>query len=414
MTPHSPQAKPHTDKRLERVYTMSNTSTESMSFIVNRSAFNSALTMLAPSVYNGRYGPEILHNVEISADSRLGITLATTDLERFTVVTIPVDACTVVENGSFTVNYKELSSLIKSVQDEEVYFTRQDSTLLIEAASVHVSLLGMSADDYPAIPQVHDDKKRITPQSVTLPVETLRKMVTLTAYAAADDDSRPVLCSINIRLKAGKLTMAAADAFRLAICTEKTESPTSWDFDLLIPAKSLIALCKALPKAKKGYDPGNVILTCISTDFATFTHGDYTLYTRLIDGTFPNYERIVPYDARCIAEVDIPALKNALDTVKTVAKESSNITHFTVNGHIDVSASYEEKKLQVAVPATTTNNEGETTEVLFNYQYMLDFLTAHPKGTLQLELQGATKPGKVLFPDVPGFVGVIMPMHINR
>ena len=152
-------------------------------------------------------------------------------------------------------------------------------------------LSGIDADEYPVAP-TENVKNRIEAQTITLPVETLRKMVTLVQFAAADDDSRPVLTGISVQLKNDTLRMAAADAFRLAVISEKIEDLGSWDVDLLIPAKSLIAACKQLPKAKKGFDPGSVTLTCVSKDFATFTAHNFTLHTRLIDGTFPSYMRL--------------------------------------------------------------------------------------------------------------------------
>jgi DNA polymerase-3 subunit beta len=138
------------------------------------------------------------------------------------------------------------------------------------------------------------------------------------------------------------------------------------------------------------------------------------MHSRLIDGRFPNYEQIIPQHMDCIAECEVPNLKRALDGIKVVAVESSSITRFTVNGHIDVKAENENASLERAVPAQTTNDEGQVSQIIFNYTLMLAFLAAHPQGKLQLELMGPTKPGKVLFPDTPGFVGVIMPMHINR
>ena len=132
-----------------------------------------------------------------------------------------------------------------------------------------------------------------------------------------------------------------------------------------------------------------------------------------------------------IAEVSIEALKNAINTVKPIAHDIQQYTRFHVNGHIDVSATRDgmEKPMIVHVPAETSNLEGETLDILLNYVYMLDFLTCHPAGMMQLELQKptkhvltwngtqpeeektSTKPAKILYPDTPGFVGVIMPMR---
>lgn len=411
---------------------MTNSSTESMSFIVNRKAMYEALNTLTPAISTRSTLP-ILANVLIEANEH-GITLRGTNLEIGNQ--LEITDCTVVSHGSLTVNHKELLALVKSIQDEEVYFSehstsQSDVVLLIEATGVHITLDTMDSSEYPLIPALTPKEMQTLP-SVTLPIETLRKMVTLTQYAAADDDSRPVFTGISVHLRNDALTFAAADAFRLAVITEKIEEAGSWALDVLIPAQTLISVCKQLPKATRKYDPGNVTLTISQNrSQATFTRDGYTLVTRLIDGTFPRYEQIIPQQSDCIAEVDVPALKRALDTVKSVAKDSSNITRFTVNGHIDVSAQHEERKLQVAVPAQTSNTEGETLEILLNYQYVLDFLAAHPQGTMQLEIQKptkhvltwnatqpkdetSTKPAKVLYPDTPGFVGVIMPMHINR
>lgn len=393
--------------------------TTSMSFIVNRSAMSNALNTLTPSISTRATLP-ILSNVLIVANEQ-GITVSTTNLEIGTRIQINNDACTVVETGSLTVKFSELLALVKSIKDEEVYFSemstsQSETVLLIEATGVHVSKSSMDSSEYPLIPVLSQQEMQGLP-FVTLPVETLRNMIKLVTHAAADDYSRPVLTGVNVHLENDRLTFAAADAFRLAVITEKIDGAGTWLQDVLIPATTLEAVSKQLPKAKKNVDLGNITITVNeSRSQTTFTREGYTLVTRNIDGTYPRYQVIIPHseDAKCMAECEVTDLKNAVELVKPAAKDSSNITRFMVNGHIDVKATSEETELQAEVPAQTTNSEGETTEIILNNKYVSDLLSVHPQGTVVWELQGPTKPAKFTYPDIPGFVEVIMPMHLNR
>lgn len=379
-----------------------------MNFIISQKALLDALNAIASAISRRSTLP-ILHNVLIKA-STLGVKLCATNLEMFATVRIPLPETTIGDYGSVTVDHKELLALVKPLKNQMLYCSCQDNSLVIENDSLTVSLPGIDADEFPNEPTTNEKTKLAVQQTVTLPVETLRNAVNLVSYAAAPDDSRPVLTSIRVSLNKDTLELAAADAFRLACIKETVKDAGSWDFALLIPAVSLREAVKKFPKTE------NVTLSASSSDFATLTCGSLTMHIRLVDGTYPNLERVIPQEGTVIAEVEVSALKSALQTVEPIVKDSSNITRLHINGAIDVLASRDgmTSPMVVHVPAETTNRAGEETEIAFNWKYVMDILTAHPSGTVQFELTGPTKPGKVLYPDIPGFVGVIMPMHVNR
>ena len=382
--------------------------TTTMNFIVSQKALVAALTAIAPAVTNRSTLP-ILGNVLIKA-STLGVKLSATNLEMFAIARIPLNETTIGDYGSYTVNFKELLALVKPLKNQMLYCSCQDNSLVIENDTLSVSLPGIDAGEFPCEPTPQEKTKFAIPQTITLPVETLRNAVNLVGYAAADDSSRPILTSIRVGLVNDTLELAAADAFRLARIQETVEGTGSWAFALLIPAVSLREAIKKCPKT------GSVTLSASSSDFATITCGSLTVHTRLIDGSYPNFERIIPQEGTVIAEVEVSALKSALQTVEPIVKDSSNITRLHINGAIDVLAQRDgmTSPMVVHVPAETTNRAGEETEILFNWKYLMDILTAHPSGSVQFELTSATAPGKVLYPDIPGFTGVIMPMHINN
>ena len=382
--------------------------TTTMYFTVNQKALVTALAALTPAPAN-RNTLEILKSVLITA-THDGVTLATNDLEMHTRVSIPSNETTIGEAGVCVVNYKELKDLVKPLKDETVWFTCQGIHLFVETDTLAVSLSTLPVEQFPCEPTPNEQTKLAVPQTITLPLAKLREMTSLVSYAAATDDSRPIFLSIKMSLTNDTLELAAADAFRLARIKETVEGAGSWAFALLIPAYCLREALKKLPKV------GDVTLTASAVSHVSLTCGERTMHIRLIDGNYPNFERIIPQDCKVLAEVEVKALKNALETVAPIVKDASNITRLHVNGAIDILAQREgmEQPMVVHVPAETTNREGEETEIIFNHKYLMDVLTAHPQGTVQFELTSATAPGKVLYPDVPGFTSVIMPMHINR
>lgn len=382
--------------------------TTTMQCIVSQKALVAALTSVAPAVASRSTLP-ILHNVLIKA-STLGVKLVANNLEMCAIARIPLDETTIGDYGACTVNFKELLALVKPLKNELLYLSARDNDLVIENDTLSVSLPGIDAGEFPCEPTPSEKTKLAVPQSITLPVETLRSATNLVSYAAANDDSRPILTSIRVGLTNDVLELAAADGFRLTRIQERVECAGSWPFALLIPAVSLRETLKKCPKT------GNVTLSASSSLFATLTCGSGAWHMRLVEGTYPNFEQVIPKMCTVIAEVEVQALKNALLTVAPIVCTSSNITRLHINGAIDVLASRDgmTSPMVVHVPAQTTNAEGEETEILLNWKYVMDVLTAHPSGSIQFEMNGPMKPAKVLYPDLPGFTGVIMPMHVNR
>jgi DNA polymerase-3 subunit beta len=315
--------------------------------------------------------------------------------------------------GSCTVNYKELMALIKPLKHQVLKLTMQEKTLSIEASGFTAPLSTMDASEYPAVPSV-DEKTRIPLQSVTLPVATFRRLVNLVEYAAADDYTRPVFASVLVNLTDHVLEMAAADAFRLSVARETIPGSGSWPCSLLIPASELHKVIGKLPKQ------GVVTLSTESSAHTTITCGDLTVYIRLTEGNFPNFNMIIPRETAVNATIDTQGLKMALQSVKGIVQDSSNITRLHLNGSLEVKATRDgmEKPMSVHVDALTS---GQEMDILLNWKYINDVLAVNPGREIQMgfNMPGkgekvSGKPVRVTFPDVPGFVGVLMPMHNSR
>ncbi len=382
----------------------------------------------------------ILRNVKIEATTDV-VTFSATTLESYAEYSA---AAWQHETGACTVDHKDLLALVRPLKGQSVTLSLGDAGLSVSTRTMSVTLPTIDAEEFPRSPRaathpLHKTWKETLPsgekitRKVTaqrtdckrLPVATFRQMVGLVGYAASTDYSRPVLTSIYAHVEKDVLTLAAADIFRLATVAEPVYTRGTWEQPLLIVARPLIDAVKSLPK------DGDVTITTIYTTITwhseagrlldestevTFTSidaGPLTVDLRLIEGTFPPHNNIIPKDGQVTALVDAAALLSAVKTVEPVAKDASNITTYHLNGNIQVSAQRDgmDKPVQVQVAAETS---GAELDIKLNCTYVRQMLETIQKHALLFSFTDARKPVKVTCPALPGLTVVLMPMQVNR
>jgi DNA polymerase III subunit beta len=381
-----------------------------MEFCVNQKALVDKLTSIAPAI-SKRSPLPILSNVKIHA-STLGVSLTATNLEMMITARVPLDDTNIYRQGETTTNYKELVEIVKPLKGQTLHFTYKDNgKLTLHAEGFAMELSAMSADEFPASPTDQGE------QSVSLPVETFRNLVTLTGFAAATDESRPVMVSIYLNVEADYVTTAAADGFRLATCHEFVAGATAWAHPILMPAYSLLPLVKNSQFPKTGHMTISASATQVKLEV-----GGMTIVSRLIEGTFPNYKFIIPTPEKLTtsAIVQTADLLRALASVKAIARDASNITKLhIVEGYLQIEATRDgmAEPMIVKVHAQTEIEEPGYT-MMVNWLYLNEVLEAAKKSGLLVTLsfqESSTKPMTVtLGASGDGFTYVLMPMHVNR
>jgi DNA polymerase III subunit beta len=358
----------------------------------------------------------VLSNVLLATDqSRLK--LAATNLE--IGVTCWIGAMMEAE-GSVTVPGRLLADVVSSLAaDQVIGLQTRGATLHLSTKSFDANLRGIAADEFPVIPEVTNQSTcAIAPRELQTGLNQI-------SFAAATDDTRPVLAGVQFVFRGGQLTLAAADGFRLAVRTIELARPLDQDLDIVVPVRAVQELARILG------DQGETVEIVVTPNRSQvlFHLASIDLVSRLIEGTFPNVQQIIPsrYTTRVI--IDTKEFQNANKIASFIARDSNNIVRIAVNGSeggngksngtsdtpgsITVGAVADVGDSHSNVDAVV---EGETPQITiaFNGKYLGDVLGAIDSNQVTLDLNSPSSPGVLRPVGATNHTHVIMPMHLSR
>src|SRR5262249_33626161 len=257
----------------------------------------------------------VLSNVLLESDqSRLK--LAATNLE--IGVTCWIGAM-IEQEGSITVPGRLLNDLIASLPpDKIVSLQTKGASLKVACSGVEANLRGIAADEFPVIPQVSN------PASCAVGPPELQEALSPVAFAAATDDTRPVLAGVLFSFRGDMLTMAAADGFRLAVRGVEVARPLGQDVDIVVPVRAVQELARIVGDQE---EPVEIVLPAgrERANQVLFHLNNVDLVSRLIDGTFPNVQQIIPTKFQTRVILTTKDFQNANKIASLVARDANNI-----------------------------------------------------------------------------------------
>ena len=351
----------------------------------------------------------ILANILVATDHGR-LKLSATNLE--IGINCWVDA-QVHEEGTTTVPAKLLTDFVNSLPQAPVDITIPEgsNTMSIKSLRSSANIKGMDASEYPLIPSAEGGE-----EPVLLDAALLKEMIEEVAFAAADDDSRPVFTGVLVQVGDEKITFAAADAFRLAVRIASLPGDDHPRGDILIPARTLTELARILPAE------GAVQMIVTPNRSQVLFHTEQIdLVSRLIEGTFPNFRQIIPKEHSTRAVVETKEFAAAVKSAALFARDSSNITRIKINpgdsgglepGAITVEATAED--LGDNISTINAAVDGPELQIIFNVKYLADVLSVIDTPEVALEVNAPTRPGVIKPVGSADYTYVIMPMHINR
>lgn len=317
------------------------------------------------------------------------------------------------EEGSTTIPAKLITDFVNSLPQAPVDITvPEDShTMSIKSLRSSANIKGMDPSEFPLSPNTEGSEAPII-----IDAAQLKEMIAEVAFAAADDDSRPVFTGVLVQVANEKLIFAAADAFRLAARIAPLPGDATLRNDILIPARTLTELARILPSE------GAVQMIVTPNRSQVLFHTDnIDLLSRLIEGSFPNYQQIIPKEHTTRAVVETKEFAAAVKSVAPFARDSSNITRIKISG--GGSDGLEPGTLTIEATAEDVGNnvstinaavDGPEQQIIFNVKYLADVLAILGTPEVALEVSSAARPG-VIKPVGPNdYTYVIMPMSSNR
>jgi len=371
-----------------------------MEFSTEKSALLKELE-LAQGVVEKKATIPILANILMeTVDS--GLRISATDLELGLRSQCPAKTKTA---GAGTVPAKRLLEIVRSLPDAEVKFkSLENHWLQITCERSSFKLVGMAQDTFPVLAA---SAKPIA----TIPARTFATLIDRTVFAISSEETRYTLNGALLVVKPESITMVATDGHRLALAERKFEVPgLSNELRVLIPRKAMWGLRPLLSDAK---DDTMVGFSKDETHLF-FTVGDRLLISRMLSGTFPNYEAVLPRDNKKLIELDREALTSAIRRVALLSDERSHSIRLQVDaGRMDIfcqSAEYGE-----ANESMDAQYEGEAVQIGFNYLYLQDFLgVVGSSNKVRLELKDEQSAGQLRPADdeTYSYRYVVMPMRI--
>ena len=349
----------------------------------------------------------VLANVLIASDEGR-LRLSATNLELGITCWIPAR---IDQEGSTTVPSRTFSDLVNALPADQVMLSldAQTQTLNVRGGTSTNDIKGIDAQEFPPVP-VPDLEG-----AVQLNVGDFREMVQQVAFAASTDEARPVLMGVLIQVEKDKLTMAAADGFRLSVRKAVLSMPAATPLTAIIPARALTELARV---ASDGEEPIYMVLPK-GRGQVVFRVKDVEVVSQLIDGTFPDYQQIIPrkYTSRTL--VSTASLLKACKQAEIFAREGSNVARLNIrssNGElqpseVEVSAASEETgKNETIVEATV---DGGGVLIAFNVKFLREALEIIKTPNVALETSAPNAPGVVRPVGDEQFLHVIMPMHLG-
>ena len=348
----------------------------------------------------------ITQNILITAKST-GLTLAATNLE----ITITCDvAAEVSEEGSITVPARLLAEFVSSLPSDTINISlpADGRTLELKCARYNARINGMDAKDFPKMPAVSDGL------NIKIEPDALRLAIGQVVFAAATEDSRPVLTGVQADFTEGGLTLAAADGFRLAVHKTKLPKPLAEDMSLIIPAKSLSELNRLLADQEKTID----IAINSSRSQILFNLKGVQMVSQLISGAFPNYSQLIPQGHNTRAVVSHTDFLRATKSASIFARDGSGIVRVQIvpkaegaDAKIMISAQAEE--LGDNVSELDAEVEGEEAKIAFNSKYLSDVLSVISQEKVILETTGSSSPGVIKPVGDDNYIHIVMPMFVQ-
>jgi DNA polymerase III subunit beta len=319
------------------------------------------------------------------------------------------------EDGSTTVPARTFTDLVSTLSDKQVDMALavRTQTLNIRSGASNTDLKCIDAQEYPIMPVVD------LSQGLQINVVDLKEMIQQVVFAASDDQARPILTGVYVNVKGNKITMAAADGFRLSVRKAELSTPAAHPITAVIPARAMSELARIA-------SDGDQVVTMVlppGRGQVVFRLRDIEIVSQLIDGVFPDYEQIIPRRCDTRAVLSTSIFSKAVKQAEIFAREGSYIARINLTpgdelkpGQVEISGQSDETGYnQNQVDA---NIEGPQLLIAFNVRFLREVLDVIKTPNVALETTSETSPG-VIRPvgGQPGdgeYLHVIMPMHLGN
>jgi len=309
----------------------------------------------------------------------------------------------ILEEGSICIPARKLFEIAKEVEGDILLEAQENNWLKVTSGKSTFKLMGLPEEEYPSLPEVPTGREEIN-----INADTLKDMIEKTVYATGDSDTRYTLNGLLMHFipkkKDIELKVVGTDGHRLSIITQNMEGTLSEEKKLILPKKAAMEL-KRLLEGNSGS-----ITIYLDKNHMFFIIDDIVLTSRLIEGTYPNYDQVIPKDNDKKVVLDKIAFLKALRRTSIMSRERTNAVRFDLEPEkitlISINPDIGEAREEMAA-----QYKGEQISIGYNARYLMDALQAMDGESIRIELQEPLSPTLLVATEDKGYECVIMPMR---
>ncbi len=357
---------------------------------------------------NDRSTLPILANILLQTEKN-ELTLTATDLDVGIQCRFPLTEPG--EGGAVTLPARKLATIVRELPDE---------TINLEAKKNHIATLhcgpssfripGLPPEDFPVLPPLEPT------EGITLHQGALKALITQTIYAMSMEETRFILNGALLIAEKNTLTMVATDGRRLATANAAVTSGTKQPLRVVIPAKTIRELGRLL----QGDEPEDVVIAPLKDNQLTFRFGAVTMVTRLLEGQFPEYEKVIPPLSKTTLRCERVGLLNAIRRASLMTSATSQAIVFEIQRDRLV-ISKESPELGSAREELGVTYTGEPLTIAFNPEFWLDVLKVLQEEQVTIEFSGPDRPAAIRIPpaselrqgSASSFAYIVLPMKVS-
>lgn len=365
-----------------------------MRFLITRQNLHSGVAAVSASIPSKTTLP-VLSNILLQTDGD-GVWVSGTDLDVAVRVRVPAD---VEEGGSLTAPGRKLQEITRELPEQLVDVSVNSDQIELRCGRSHFRLHGLPAEEFPTLPVVSFE------EGWTVKGSDLHRLIHHTSFAASTEESRPILNGVLWELRNGTMRMVATNGHRLARMSIPVAESTITSADFIVPPAALQQVQRLFRE--------DDIAVARSGNHLGFRSGGREVYTRLIEGTYPNYEQVIPKDNDRQALVDKRALESAVRRMAVVASDQTHRIRLSFeDGRVhlnvltpDLGEGHDELELQYS---------GGDLEIGFNANYLLEVLRYIPTDEVKLTFK-APEGAATLEPqgeDEVDYLCLVMPLRL--
>lgn len=348
----------------------------------------------------------VTQNVLLQTDeSRLKITATNLEIAISTWVGAQVE-----HEGAITVPARMITDFVNSLPNERVDIDLSDEPkgIRLSCANFEARMNGTDAGEFPPIPTVTEGA------TARIPAEALRGALERVVFAAATEESRPVLTGVKVEIEGDDIALAAADGFRLAVDRGKLSEAVESEVGVIVPARTMNELHRLV-----GDQDGDVVVTVTEAKSqALFRLENVEVVSQLVQGTFPDYDKLIPASFGTKATVGLQEFRQAARAASIFARDGSGIIRLVVTpgeddgpGKMTISSHAEEMGENEGTVEVKV--EGDESKVAFNSKFLLDVLGVLGGEEVTLETTTPSSPGVLRAAAHQGYIHVVMPMFVS-